>query len=137
MHVLVEDREQLPVAGVRIEAARSRLGGRVTNSLDVVEQLAARRQLEIPAHVVIDRDRIVQGVCVAEQRLAAVDVTQGKTFLKVRDVPDLPVQRIDDVEPGDPELRVTEVGHQLERPLSRVGDPLAERPGLRLARELF
>ena len=50
-------------------------------------------------------------------------MTQHPFFLKPRNVPDLPQQRVDDVELCAHELRIAQVGDDIQCTLSRVTHP--------------
>src|SRR5207249_8142396 len=80
----------------------------------------------IPARVVRDRAGIPERVAVLAQRPLASALPQRPQLLEPGHVADLPVQWIDDGEPGALQLFRREVGHEAEAALAGIPDPLRE-----------
>ncbi len=53
-------------------------------------------------------------------------MAQHPLFMKQRNVPDLPQQRVDDVELCAKELRIAQIGDDIQRTLSRVTHPIGK-----------
>ena len=123
VHVLVERGELVEVAVHRTrEPGSEPLEQAVVDPLHVREGLRARRQRQVPALVVMDRDGVVERVAVREQGRLAVHALQDEVLVEPCDVPDLPAHRVDDAQPRPHELLVGEVVDQLPGTHARIAD---------------
>src|SRR5436853_7771748 len=90
MHIFVEDRQKYEVLVALIEIYDA-----VANILHVTNRHSTRRQRQMPARIMCDLRRIVEGISVGAQWSMTRGVTQHPVFLEIRHVPDLLQKGID------------------------------------------
>ena len=127
VHVLVEGGELVEVAVLltRHRAVQTFEQG-PEDVLHVHQDLVQRRQGQVPAGVVGDADGIVDGVPAGEQGGTAVHAPENEEFVEPRHVPDLPHQRIDDLQLRADKLLVVQSPHQFQRPCACVAHDLGQ-----------
>jgi hypothetical protein len=113
-----------PGRGEQSEIGIVRLGMRPAASLNhllkhighVPKRLIAVGQIEVPSPVVCHGARLIEIVGIGADPTSTA-TTQDPLLLEPGHVPDLPEQRIDDLQAGAQELSVIEVRNQLQRHL--------------------
>ena len=88
VHVLVEGRELIEVAVdeigcLPVQAAENR----ILDAGHVVQRLLAGQEIQVPALIMMDRNRIVDGLRLCRDRLLPVCALQDEVFVEPCDVP--------------------------------------------------
>ena len=117
MHIFVEygQKHEVGIAIAEIHDA-------VADFLHITNRLSARRQRQMPARIVCNLRRIIEGITVRAHRRMTSCMTQHPVFLKIGNVSDLPQKGIDRAQYRNTKLIVREIAYEIERARSSINN---------------
>ena len=116
MHILMEGRQLVEIGFLFIRfAVFQAVDHRVFDGAHILKRLVQIRQIEIPSCIVMNFHRVVEFIGLGQNRIRFVNTPENEMFVKPSQMPDLPEQWIDDVEPRPHQLIVVEAVNQLNR----------------------